>query len=44
MAVGRNGVSVRDERERSVEGGGPEAGRHPAALDQVFSRRLTIQE
>lgn len=31
MAVGRNGVSVRDERERRVEGGGLEAGRHPPA-------------
>ena len=37
-------VSVRDERERRVEGDGLEAGRHPPALDQVFSRRLTIQE
>lgn len=31
MAVGRNGVSMRDERERRVEGGGLEAGRHPPA-------------
>lgn len=50
MAVGRNGVSMRDERERRVEGGGLEAGRHPppprhpSAPGQVFCRRLTILE
>ena len=46
MAVRRNRVSMKDERERRVERGGLEAGGatpHPRPR-QVFCKRLTIQE
>lgn len=46
MAVGRNRVSMKDERVRRVERGGLEAGRPPShpRPRQVFCKRLTIQE